>query len=127
MKIKIIWGLRIIASLILFQTLFFKFSGAPESVYIFDTLGVGAIGRIGSGIAELIVGILLLIPNWTKLGSLGAVGVMSGALASHLFILGIEVKGDGGLLFGLAILVTAAALGNFFLTEKKLELFGFSI
>lgn len=124
---KVLWVLRGLAAIILFQTLFFKFTGAPESVWIFETLGLGAVGRIGSGVAELIVGILLLTPKLTKLGSIGAVGVMAGAILSHLFVLGIEVQGDGGLLFGLAVLTTIAAIGNFFMTKEKLEVAGFSI
>ena len=115
----IIWILRLTASIILLQTLFFKFSGSPESVYIFETLGAGDAGRIGSGIMELIVAILLLIPRFTRLGSIGAVGLMAGALASHVFILGIEIQGDGGLLFSLALIITACAMVNFVLTKER--------
>jgi uncharacterized membrane protein YphA (DoxX/SURF4 family) len=90
MKTEIIkWIFRIVASIILLQTLFFKFSGAEESIYIFSTLGIEPYGRIGSGIAELIVVILILIPRTTWLGALGGIGVMTGAIASHLFVLGI--------------------------------------
>lgn len=123
----LIWVTRLVAAIILLQTLFFKFTAAPESVWIFDTLGVGAVGRIGSGLAELIVAILLLTPKFTKLGSIGAVGVMSGAILSHLFILGIEVQGDGGLLFTLALLVTISSIANFFLTKEKFEFAGYAI
>src|SRR3974377_408048 len=84
------WLLRIIAAAILLQTLFFKFTAAPESVYIFTKVGAEPWGRIGSGIVELIAAILLLAPRFTWLGSLLAVGVMSGAILSHLTILGIE-------------------------------------
>jgi len=122
-----LWICRLVASVILFQTLFFKFTGAPESVYIFDTLGAEPFGRIGAGVSELIVGILLLIPKWTKLGSLGAMGVMTGAILSHLVVLGIEVQGDGGLLFSLALVVFFASVLNLFLTKEKLEILGFSI
>lgn len=122
-----IWICRLVASVILFQTLFFKFTAAPESVYIFETLGVEPFGRIGAGVSELIVGVLLLIPRWTKLGSLGAVGVMMGAILSHVFVLGIVVQNDGGLLFSLAIVVVIASVLNFFLTKEKLEICGFSV
>ena len=98
------WILRIIAAGILIQTLYFKFTAAPESVYIFTTLGIEPYGRIGSGIGELIASILLLYPRFTWLGALIGVGVMSGAIFSHLTKLGIEVQGDGGQLFGLAVL-----------------------
>lgn len=98
------WILRIVASAILLQTLYFKFSAAEESVYIFSTLGMEPYGRIGSGIAELIAVILILMPRTTLLGALMGFGVMLGAIFSHLFVLGIEVQNDGGTLFILAII-----------------------
>ncbi|MCD0466916.1 DoxX family protein [Flavobacterium sp. ENC] len=106
----ITWVLRITASAILLQTLYFKFTGAPESIYIFSTLGIEPYGRIGSGIAELIVVVLLLIPKTTWLGALGGCGVMTGAVLSHLFVLGIEVQGDSGLLFSLAVITLVCCL-----------------
>ncbi len=99
------WILRIIAAGIMLQTLFFKFTGAPESVYIFSTLGIEPYGRIGSGIAELIASILILYPRTTGFGALLGVGVMSGALMAHLTKLGIAILGDGGQLFIYALLV----------------------
>lgn len=117
---QIAWILRIIASAILLQTLYFKFTAAPESVYIFSTLGIEPYGRIGSGIAELIVVILILIPNTTWLGALGGFGVMAGAILSHLFVLGIEVKGDGGLLFSLAVITFICCLGLLYLNKNKI-------
>lgn len=99
------WALRLVAAAILLQTLFFKFSAAEESVWIFRQLGAEPWGRIGSGVAELICAVLLLVPRTAWLGALGGLGVISGAIVSHLFILGIEVQGDGGLLFTLAVVV----------------------
>lgn len=93
------------AAAILLQTLFFKFTAAPESVYIFTTLGIEPFGRIGSGIAELIAAILLLWPNKSLIGALLSAGVMAGAIASHVLFLGYEIMGDGGLLFSLAAIV----------------------
>ena len=90
-----------VAAAILVQTLYFKFTGAPESVYIFTRVGAEPWGRISSGIVELIAAILLLTPRFTWLGSVLALGVMARAILSHLTILGIEVQGDKGLLFGL--------------------------
>src|ERR1035438_9854417 len=84
------WILRVIATVILLQTLYFKFTAAPESVYIFTKVGAEPYGRIGSGIVELIATILLLTPRFNWLGSVLALGVMTGAIASHLTILGIE-------------------------------------
>ena len=103
------WILQLVAAAILFQTLFFKFTGAEESVYIFTTLGLEPWGRIGSGVAELIACILLLVPRTVPLGAILALGVISGAIVSHLTKLGIVVKGDGGLLFGLAVVVFVAS------------------
>ncbi len=94
-----------IAAIILAQTLYFKFTGAEESVWIFQQLGAEPIGRLGSGVAELICVILLIIPRTAWMGALLGLGVISGAILSHLFLLGIEVKGDGGLLFYLALVV----------------------
>jgi uncharacterized membrane protein YphA (DoxX/SURF4 family) len=105
----LVWALRLIAAGILLQTLFFKFTAAPESVYIFSKLGIEPWGRIGSGIAELISVILLLIPRTTPFGALLAVGVMAGAILSHLTKLGIVVQNDGGELFLLALLVFVAS------------------
>jgi uncharacterized membrane protein YphA (DoxX/SURF4 family) len=96
------WVLRIVVAAILIQTLFFKFTGAEESVYIFSTLGMEPYGRIGSGITELTAAIL--IPRTTLLGALIGLAVMSGAILSHLIVLGIEVKDDGGTLFILAVI-----------------------
>jgi uncharacterized membrane protein YphA (DoxX/SURF4 family) len=107
---KIIWFLRIVASSILLQTLFFKFSGAEESIYIFSKLGMEPYGRIGSGIVELIAATLILIPKTTWMGALLACGIMTGAILSHLFILGIAVENDGGLLFVLALIVLLSCI-----------------
>jgi putative oxidoreductase len=102
------WICRIVIAIILLQTLFFKFTGAEESKYIFTTLmgaEYEAFGRIGSGVVELFAVILILIPGTAWLGSFLALGTISGAIFSHLTKLGIVVKDDGGLLFGLAIAV----------------------
>lgn len=96
--------LRIIVAVILIQTLRFKFSAHPDSVYIFETVGLEPIGRIGIGVLELIAGILLLIPKTAWIGAGLTLGLIGGAIMMHLTQLGIEVKGDGGLLFGTAVL-----------------------
>jgi uncharacterized membrane protein YphA (DoxX/SURF4 family) len=106
----LIWIVKLIAVVILVQTLFFKFTGAEESVYIFTTLGVEPYGRIGSGIVELIASILILIPRTSLLGALLALGTMMGAIFSHIFVLGIVVKDDGGTLFTLAIITLICCL-----------------
>jgi len=97
--------LRLLAAIILLQTLFFKFSGAEESVYIFSKLGMEPWGRIGTGIVELVASILLLVPRTTAFGAVLGLGVMSGALFFHLTRLGIVVQDDHGQLFIYALLV----------------------
>ena len=98
-------AVRIIAAIILLQTLYFKFTGAEESIYIFTKVGMEPWGRIGSGIGELIASVLLLVPRTAWLGALMSLGVISGAIFFHLTILGIEVQGDGGYLFILGLVV----------------------
>ncbi len=112
MKARMIisWLLRIVAAAILLQTLFFKFTAAAESVALFSKLGVEPWGRIGTGVVELIAGILLLIPTTVFVGAFLGVGLMSGAILSHLFVIGIESKGDGGQLFILAIIELACCI-----------------
>ena len=116
----LIWMLRLISAIILLQTLYFKFSGAEESVYIFSTLGIEPYGRIGSGIAELIVAILILIPRTTLLGALIGTGVMLGAIFSHILVLGIEVKNDGGELFFLAIITFLCCIALIYWNKSKI-------
>jgi uncharacterized membrane protein YphA (DoxX/SURF4 family) len=116
------WVAQVIAAIILLQTLFFKFTAASESVYIFSTLGIEPEGRIGSGIAELIAAVLLLIPQVAWAGGLLAMGVMAGAIFSHLTKLGIEVQGDGGQLFFLAIIVFVACAVVVFLRRKQIPI-----
>jgi uncharacterized membrane protein YphA (DoxX/SURF4 family) len=118
------WICRVAAALILLQTLFFKFTAAPESVYIFTKVGLEPWGRIGSGVAELIAAILILIPPTTWLGAGVALGVMIGAIFSHLTVLGLVVMDDGGLLFGLALAVAACSIVLLFLQRHRLPLIG---
>ncbi len=99
------WTLRIVAASILGQTLFFKFTGAPESKFIFSTLGAEPWGRVVTGCAELLAVLLLLTPQWVAIGAALAAALMAGALGAHLTRLGIEVQGDHGLLFALAVIV----------------------
>ena len=126
MKVKFTLSLvvRIVVALILLQTLFFKFTGAPESRYIFETVGMEPWGRIGSGIAELLAVILLFVPGLTWAGALLALGVISGAIFFHLTRLGIVVQDDGGLLFGLACVVLAGSLYLVWANRDKLPVIG---
>lgn len=114
------WLVRITASVILLQTLFFKFTGAPESVYIFTKVGLEPWGRYGSGVVELIAAVLLMSCCYGWLGAMLALGVMAGAIISHLTVLGIVVQDDGGLLFGLAITVTLCSLVTLVLHRRQI-------
>ena len=109
------------AAAILLQTLFFKFTGATESLYIFTTLGIEPVGRIGSGIVELISAILLIWPSKSLIGALLSAGVMAGAIASHVLILGFVIMNDGGLLFSLALLVFILNLVIIFSNIDKIK------
>jgi uncharacterized membrane protein YphA (DoxX/SURF4 family) len=119
-KAILAWTLRLIAAIIMLQTLYFKFTAAEESVYIFSTLGMEPWGRIGTGILELTASILLFVPKTTLLGALLALGIMGGAILSHIFFLGIPVMGDNGQLFIYALLVFLSALGLLYLQRHDL-------
>ena len=114
------WSLQLIAAAILGQTLFFKFSGAPEAVELFQTLGVEPFGRLGLGVVELIAVVLLLWPRRAVLGGLLSVGLMVGAIGSHLTVLGIEVANDGGQLFAMAWVTLLAGAGVVWLRRGQL-------
>jgi hypothetical protein len=125
------WVLQLVVAGILLQTLFFKFTGAAESVYIFGSVGrylhlpaVEPWGRIGSGVVELVAAVLLLFPGTAPIGALIAMGVISGAIVSHLLILGIDVQGDGGLLFGLALVVFAGSAIVLMLRRSQIPVAG---
>jgi len=110
--------LRLVAAFIMLQTLYFKFTAQPESVYIFSQVGIEPWGRIGTGVAELVASILLFIPRTVLLGALMAIGIMLGAIATHLFILGIQVQGDGGQLFAYALTVLISSTIVFFIHRR---------
>jgi putative oxidoreductase len=126
-ELVISWAARGIVAIILLQTLFFKFTGAEESKYIFSTLmgaEYEAIGRIGSGVVELVAAVLLLIPSKAWLGAFIALGTISGAIFSHLTMLGIEVQGDGGLLFALAVTVFILSAVVLLIHRKEVPILG---
>ena len=132
------WICRVVAAVILLQTLFFKFTAAPESIYIFTKLGefvhrflpflqvsaVEPLARIGSGVLELVAAILLLTPRFVWAGAILAFIATAGAVVSHLTFLGIEVQGDKGLLFGLAITVVVASVAVLTLHRTQIPIFG---
>jgi hypothetical protein len=113
------WGARIVAALIMAQTLFFKFSGAEESVKIFSQLHAEPWGRIGSGVLELISSILILLPATVWLGSVLAIGLMGGAILSHVAVIGV-LREDGGQLFFYAVAVLVCAIYSFWRSKDQM-------
>ncbi len=120
------WIVRIVAAVILLQTLFFKFSGARESVYIFTTLGAEPWGRIGSGVVELIASVLLLVPRTAALGAILVFGTACGAIFAHLTKLGLTIPAvdDHGELFALAITILLASLVVLYLRRRQIPIVG---
>jgi len=119
------WICRFAAAAILLQTLYFKFTGAEESVYIFTKVGLEPWGRYASGVAELFAAVLLVFPRTLWLGALLAASVMLGAIASHLTKLGIVVKNDGGLLFALALIVFICAIATLLIHRRQIPVIGY--
>ena len=120
------WALQAVVAVILLQTLFFKFTGAPESVYIFSKLGAEPWGRIASGVFELVAAALLLYPRTVAVGALMSLGVISGAIFSHLTKLGVALTevGDRGELFALALVVFAGSAAVLFIRRRELPFLG---
>lgn len=119
-SIILLWVLRIIAAVIMLQTLYFKFSAAEESVFIFTEMGIEPWGRIATGIFELIASILILYSPTKLFGAIMAAGIMSGAILSHLTVLGIEVKEDGGQLFVYALVVWICSAIIIWMEKEKI-------
>jgi putative oxidoreductase len=118
------WFGQVVAAVILGQTLYFKFSGAPEAVWLFTELGVEPWGRVGLGVVELIAVVLLLVPRTAAIGAALSVNLMFGALFTHLVLVGIEIQGDGGLLFSLAIVALIASSVALFVRRAELPVIG---
>ena len=122
-KQAVTWALRLVAAIIMLQTLYFKFTASEESVYIFSTVGMEPWGRVGSGIAELIASILILIPRYSWKGAIMGLGVISGAIFFHITKLGIVVKDDGGQLFIYALLVFFCCAGLLIIYKNDINIF----
>lgn len=115
------WAARIVAGLIMLQTLYFKFTGAEESVYIFTQAGMEPWGRIGVGVLELIAAVLLMLNRTAWIGGALALGLMGGAIMMHLTMLGISIMDDGGYLFFLAVVVTLCAVYVLIENREKIK------
>ncbi len=109
------WSAQVLTAVILAQTLYFKFTYAPETRHIFGPLG-GRPAATFVGLMELVCVVLILIPRTAAVGAALALALMGGALVTHLTMLGVAVtnpdtgEGDGGLLFGLAVVVALCSL-----------------
>ncbi|AEH02808.1 DoxX family protein [Lacinutrix sp. 5H-3-7-4] len=120
MKTKVLFFIRLAIAIILIQTLRFKFTGHPDSIFIFKQVGLEPYGRIGIGVLELIAGILLLIPKTIWAGAILTLGIISGALIMHLTKLGIVVNNDGGILFITAVVVFILAAITLYFYRKTI-------
>jgi uncharacterized membrane protein YphA (DoxX/SURF4 family) len=119
---KILFHLtRFVAAIIMLQTLYFKFTGAEESIYIFSTVGMEPWGRYLVGVTELVASVLLVIPRFSVFGGVMGIGLMLGAIGMHLTLLGIEVQGDGGVLFYLALAVLICSVYVVFYRKDQLR------
>lgn len=116
--------LAILAAVIFLQTLYFKFTGHPDSIKLFTMLGVEPYGRIGLGIVELITAILLIVPRTTAIGALLGLGIISGALLSHFTVIGVNFNEDGGTLFFLAVVVFLCTATVAWIKRSELPIIG---
>jgi len=121
-KLTFYWIARTVAAIIMVQTLYFKFTAAPESVYIFTTVGMEPWGRIGIGVLELVASVLILITPIAWLGAGLAAGMMAGAIGMHVTLLGINVQDDGGQLFLYAMAVLVSSLYVLWYDQSKVKM-----
>jgi hypothetical protein len=126
-KNLIVWICRILAALIMLQTLFFKFSANPQSVHLFTILGMEPWGRIGTGVLELIASLLILVPKTTGYGAVLGLGIMSGALFFHLTKLGIVFDGDAVLFTYALITFVCCAILVIFYRRQLLDKIGIRV
>src|SRR5438046_7027124 len=83
-----LWMLQIGAAGMFLMVGFFKLSGDPQMVGLFDAIGLGQWFRYVTGSLEVLGAIMLLVPPLGGLGALLLVGVMLGAVPTHLFVVG---------------------------------------
>ena len=120
-----IWILRLIAAVIMLQTLFFKFTAHPQSVHLFTELGMEPWGRIGTGVVELVASLLILYPRTTGIGATIGTGLMAGAIFFHLTTLGIKFDGDYVLFIYAVIAFSCCAILVWIFRSQVLRLLGY--
>ena len=100
---------RILVVFIIGQTLPFKYSGHPDSVWIFEQLGWEPWGRYLIALLET-SSIILLLTRWYILGAIMSLSLISAANFMHFTRLGFDVNGDEGYLFQMSIVVILSSL-----------------
>ena len=84
----VLWVLQIAAAGMFLMVGFLKLSGNPQLVALFEAIGLGQWFRYLTGALEVTGAILLLVPRTSRLGALMLAGVMTGAVVTHVFIIG---------------------------------------
>jgi uncharacterized membrane protein YphA (DoxX/SURF4 family) len=118
-----IWFLRIVAAIIMLQTLYFKFTAEPTSVALFTKIGMEPYGRVGTGVIELIASILILIPRYSWIGAGLGLAMMVGAIFFHLTKLGINFGGDPSLFILALVTFICCAILMFIYRDKYFNVF----
>ena len=129
------WTLQLAVVFILGQTLFFKFTGAPETVALFEVLGAEPFGRYAAGLMELAAVVLMLIPRTAWLGSAISFAAITGAIGAHFTRLGISIDPAalgkpaleplaGPSLFGMAVFVFAASSAVLVIRRRQVPVVG---
>ena len=113
----VLWVLQIAAAAMFLMAGFSKLSGNEQMVGVFETIGFGQWFRYLTGALEVTGAALLLIPRTSGVGALLLVGVMAGAVLTHLFIIG----GSALLPLVLFVIMSIVAWGR---RERTLTLFG---
>ena len=89
-------AIRLLVSVnLLYAAVFLKFAGVPGSVTLFTQMSQTVHGlisqpvfRLGSGVFETVMAVLLLIPKTARLGARLTVMWMTSVILSHIFVLG---------------------------------------
>jgi hypothetical protein len=123
-SVVIAWALRLLAAVIMLQTLYFKFTAHEQSVALFTQLNMEPWGRIGTGVLELVASLLILYPRTTGWGAGLGLGLMGGAIFFHLTKLGIVFAGDA-ILFIYAVIVFVCCLILFIKYREQIAIVRF--
>jgi len=114
-------AIRLLVSVnLLYAAIFLKFAAVPDSVALFARMSQAVHGlvsqtgfRLGSGVSETMVAVLLLIPKTARLGARLVILWMTAIILSHIFVLGY------GLFFVDALVLTLLAVSYLLLTRTQ--------